>query len=208
MSTHETLPRKDLLDGGSPIQGPVARVTEQATRYWWVLLAVGIAWIAFSAIVFRFDYTTVKAIGILFGVVALGAAANEVLVSTVSTTGWRIVHLLVALLFTAAGIVSFFHPTDSFVALAALVGFYLIFRGTLDMVMGISSTGTVPGWWLVLITGIAEILIGFWAAASWDLSVTVLVAWIGAIALMRGIAEIVGAFELRSVNRAVRRSPV
>jgi hypothetical protein len=63
----------------------------------------------------------------------------------------------------------------------------------------------MPGWWLLVITGLAELLIGFWAAGSWNLSVVVLVAWVGATALIRGITEIVGAFQLRDINQTARR---
>jgi uncharacterized membrane protein HdeD (DUF308 family) len=206
MSHSETLPRPGLVDGGTPAQGPFGRIAQSATRYWWVLLVTGIAWVTVSVIIFRFDYTTVKAIGILFGVVALGAAVNEILVSVVSTPGWAIVHLLVAGLFAAAGIVSFFHPGNTFVALAALISFFLIFRGTLDLITGVSSSGYMRGWWLLMIIGIIELLVGFWAAGSWNLSVTVLIAWVGAVALTRGVAEIIGALELRELNRSARHS--
>jgi uncharacterized membrane protein HdeD (DUF308 family) len=56
-----------------------------------------------------------------------------------------------------------------------------------------------------MITAIAELLIGFWAAGSWNNSVVVLVAWVGAAALTRGITEIVGAFQLREVGRTASR---
>ena len=57
------------------------------------------------------------------------------------------------------------------------------------------------GWWLLVITAISELLIGFWAAGSWNLSVVVLVAWVGAAALMRGVTEIAFAFQLRDAAR-------
>jgi uncharacterized membrane protein HdeD (DUF308 family) len=188
--------------------GPLGRLTVSATSNWWVLLVTGVVWLIASIVIFRFDYSTVAAIAVLFGIVTLGSAANELLLSTVSTAGWRIIHLILAVLFSVVGIVSFVHPGDTFVALAALMSFYLIFRGSYDLIVGLSLNRDIPGWWLVVVTGIAELLIGFWAAGSWNLSVVVLVAWVGAAALMRGITEIIGALQLRHLHEAAGSSPL
>ncbi|MDQ1736026.1 MAG: hypothetical protein QOH56_2277 [Pseudonocardiales bacterium] len=185
--------------------GPLGRFIAPVTDNWWLLLVTGIAWFLVSIVIFRFDYTTVAAVSVLFGIVALGAAANEVLLATVSSKGWRVAYLVMAGLSSVVAIVSFIHPGDTFVALAALVSFYLVFRGSFDLIMAFSLSRSLPGWWLLVITAIAELLIGFWAAGSWNNSVVVLVAWVGAAALTRGITEIVGAFELRDVGRTVSR---
>jgi uncharacterized membrane protein HdeD (DUF308 family) len=185
--------------------GPLGRFLAPVTDNWWLLLVTGIAWFLVSIVIFRFDYTTVAAVSVLFGIVALGAAANEVLLATVSSKGWRVAYLVMAGLSSVVGIVSFIHPGDTFVALAALVSFYLVFRGSFDLIMAFSLSRYLPGWWLLVITAIAELLIAFWAAGSWNNSVVVLVAWVGAAALTRGITEIVGAFQLRDVGRTVSR---
>jgi hypothetical protein len=124
---------------------------------------------------------------------------------TIRSAASRIAHLLFAGLSFVVGIISFIHPGDTFVALAALVSFFLVFRGWFDVIQAFSLSHHLPGWWLLLITGIAELLIGFWAAGSWNLSVVVLVAWVGAMALLRGLTEIVAAFQLREVGHAVSR---
>jgi hypothetical protein len=41
--------------------------------------------------------------------------------------------------------VAFVHPGDTFVALAALVTFYPVFRGTLDLIVALSAGGVMPG---------------------------------------------------------------
>jgi uncharacterized membrane protein HdeD (DUF308 family) len=184
---------------------PVGHFLPPATGNWWLPLVTGVAWLIVSVAIFRFDYTTVAAVSVLFGAVALGAALNEVLLASVSTRGWRMAHLVLAALSFAVGIVSFIHPGGTFVALAALVSFYLVFRGSFDLVMAFSLSHAVPGWWLLVITAISELLIGFWAGGSWDLSVVVLVAWVGAAALMRGVTEIVLAFHLRDAAHQLSR---
>jgi uncharacterized membrane protein HdeD (DUF308 family) len=58
----------------------------------------------------------------------------------------------------------------------------------------------VPGWWVLLLVGIAEIAIGFWAAGSWNASVVVLVSWVAAGALIHGVGQIASAFLVRKVG--------
>jgi uncharacterized membrane protein HdeD (DUF308 family) len=183
---------------------PFGRLVSPLTDNWWLPLVTGVAWLVVSIMIFRFDYTTVAAVAVLFGVIALAAAMNEVLLASISSRGWRIAHLALAALSFGVGIVSFIHPGDTFVALAALVSFYLVFRGSFDLISAFSLSRELPGWWLLVIAAISELLIGFWAAGSWNLSVVVLVAWVGAVALTRGITEIVVAFRLREVSEAVR----
>ena len=182
---------------------PISRLLAPVTNKWWLPLLTGIAWLIVSVVIFRFNYSTVTAVAVVFGIVALGSAANDVLLASISTKGWRIFYLLLAALSVAVGIVSFIHPGDTFVALAALISFYLIFRGTFDLIQAFSFNSKLPGWWLLVISAIAELLIGFWAAGSWNTSVVVLVAWVGAAALIRGIAQIVAAFQLRDLDHAL-----
>ena len=60
-----------------------------------------------------------------------------------------------------------------------------------------------PGWWVLLLVGLAELAIGFWAAGSWKVSVIVLVSWVAAGALLHGIGQIASAFVVRRVGRSV-----
>src|SRR5882762_11210130 len=128
--------------------GPLGRFLAPVTDNWWLLLVTGVAWLLVSIVIFRFDYTTVAAVGVLFGIVAIASAANEMLVAMIATGGWRIVHYALAALFFVVGIVSFAHPGDTFVALAALVSFFLVFRGSFDLIAAFSMSRDLPGWWL------------------------------------------------------------
>jgi uncharacterized membrane protein HdeD (DUF308 family) len=170
------------------------------TKHWWLLLVTGVAWVVIAVLILRFDYTTVAAIAVLFGVFCFAAAANEVMVSAVtSSRGWRILHWLLAALFIVVGIVAFFRPADTFVGLAAVMSFYFVFRGSFDIATSLAAS-RVPGWWVLLLVGIAEIAIGFWAAGSWNASVVVLVSWVAAGALIHGVGQIASAFLVRKVG--------
>jgi uncharacterized membrane protein HdeD (DUF308 family) len=175
---------------------------DDLTRYWWLPLLSGIAWIVVSIVIFRFDYNSVAAISVLFGVIAIGTALTESMVAGVSTGGWRWLHFLLAVIFTIAGITAFFQPGGTFVALAAVVSFYLIFRGISDIATGFSLASVASSSWVSILAGFLELLIGFWAAGSWGLSATLLVAWVGAAALLHGLSDIFSAFRLRQHGSA------
>jgi len=167
---------------------------------WWLFLISGIGWMLVSLIVLRFDYVSVSAISILFGLVALGAGFLEIGLTMLATGWWRLLSGALAVIFVASGIVSFIHPGDTFVALAAVISFFLVFAGTFDIIMAISVRREIEVWWLTLVGGIIELALGFWAAGYYGRSAVLLVAWVAAFALIRGVREIVIAFRVRDVQ--------
>lgn len=179
-------------------------LAEGASRIWWLFLLTGILWLWVSLIVLRLNLESVTAIAVLFGFVAIGAGLNEFFAVPASTTGWKIAHGILGVLFIAAGIVAFFEPAGTFVALASLVAWVLLFKGILDITIAIVTHEVVPLWWIGLIVGVAEVLLAFWAAGYFRGSAFLLVAWVAALALLRGITEIVTAFRLRALKKTVQ----
>ena len=176
-------------------------VLQEAASRWWIFLLSGIAWLVFSLIVFQWDYTTVYAISILFGCIALVAAMNEFMLISVATTGWKIVHGILGVLFVIAGLWALVHPHNAFATLAALVGFFLLFKGIFDLTVAFMTKEQFELWWLQLIVGIVEILLAFWVAGSFRKSASLLVIYVGVVALMRGITELFVAFKLKGLRR-------
>jgi uncharacterized membrane protein HdeD (DUF308 family) len=192
-----------MSDVATPLSAYEQRTILDAARVWWLYLITGTAWLLFSIIVFRFDYTSVSAIAILFGILMLGFSAME-LVSLMTTHGWRrLLHTVLALAFLVIAIVSFIHPGDTFRALAAVMSFYFIIRGTFDLIVAFATRQENDLWWLGLISGVIMIGLGFWAAGDFGNKVILLVVWVGLAALMRGISEIIFAFTLRHMRGAV-----
>jgi uncharacterized membrane protein HdeD (DUF308 family) len=169
---------------------------------WWLLLLTGIGWVLVALIVLRFDYTSVSAISILFGIVAIAAGVLEIGVMLLANGWWKLLHALVALVFIVAGIVAFIHPGDTFAALAAVFSFFLIFAGFFDIIVAISVRHEIEVWWLQLVSGIIELALGFWAAGYYGRSAVLLVAWVAAIAILRAIRDIVLAFRIRELQHA------
>jgi len=167
---------------------------------WWVFLLLGIGWTLVALIVLRFDYTSVKAISILFGIVAISAGVLEIMTTILAAGWWKLLYAVLAVVFIATGIISFIHPGDTFLALAAVISFFLVFAGTFDIITAFSTRHEVDVWWVQLISGIIELALGFWAAGYYGRSATLLVAWVGAFAIIRGVTNIVMAFRVHSLQ--------
>jgi uncharacterized membrane protein HdeD (DUF308 family) len=176
-------------------------VVEEAADRWWLFLVTGIGWLVFALLVFQWDYTTVYAISILFGFVAIAAGINEFLLIALSTTGWKIAHGILGVLFVIAGIWALVHPHNAFATIAALMGYFLLFKGIYDITLAFVTRPVFDLWWIQLIVGIIEIVLAFAVAGNFRQKAILLVVFVGVIALTRGITELIFAFKLKSLQR-------
>lgn len=169
---------------------------------WWLFIVLGIGWSLVALILLRFDYTSVSAVSLLFGFVALGAGFLEIGMIFVSRGWWKVLNILLAIVFIVTGIVSFIHPGNTFLALAAIFSFFLVFAGTFDIISSIAARHEIEVWWLQLVGGIIQVALGFWAAGYYGRSATLLIAWVAAFALIRGVRDFVLAFRIRDLQHA------
>src|SRR6266705_973813 len=95
---------------------------------WWVFLITGIAWMIIAAI-------------------------NEFVTASM-VDEWKWLHWLMGLLFVLGALYGFIRPYDTFFALASVLGFLLVFMGTLDIIRATMSREVNPLWGLGLVTGI------------------------------------------------------
>jgi uncharacterized membrane protein HdeD (DUF308 family) len=95
------------------------------------------------------------------------------------------------------GILAFIWPGVTLITLVILYGAYALIDGVLALYAAFTGRGgPIPTWWLVVggLLGIAAGLVTFfWPGVT----ALVLILFIGAWALVRGIFEIIGAIQLR-----------
>lgn len=189
-----------LQSSAGAARGRVEKVLNQMAGPWWMFLVTGIAWLVISLFVLRFRLSSVVAVGVLMGVVFLLGWFSELLIASMRTR-WRWAHVLMAILFLFAACWSFASPFGAFWALATVFGLLLIFRGSLDMVTSISMRAVNPAWWLAMIAGVLEILLGFWVSQqAFPARALLLLIWVGFFALFRGFSDILLAFEVRGLE--------
>ena len=169
---------------------------------WWMFLVTGIAWLIIAWVTLRFAPASLTTVGVLMGVLFLFALFNEILIAMVRSS-WRWLHIVMAVIFAFGAGWAFAQPYDAFWTLASVLGLLLIFRGTLDIITSVEARAVNSAWWLGMVAGILEILLGFWAGQQYlPVQGALLLVWVGLFALFRGISEIVVAFERRHAQRS------
>jgi uncharacterized membrane protein HdeD (DUF308 family) len=169
---------------------------ETGNPLWWVLLVTGSLWLLFALLVFSFDYRSVTAISILLGTVLMAAALFEAVAAAATHGWWRVAHIGLTIVFAVIGAVAYIHPENTFKALATIFAFYLLLRGTFDIVVALMAR-PAELWWAGLASGVVQILLAFWAAGDFGNKAFLLIVWVGASALAHGVVQIVTAFRMR-----------
>lgn len=182
------------------------RAGREAARLWWLFLITGVIWFIVSLVIFRFDATSATAIGVLIGVVLLVIGGLELASSALLEGGWKVFSMILGVAFIIGGFAALVYPDKTFVAVASIFAWVLLFKGAYDIIIAIATKDETELWWFRLIVGILEIALAFWAASGVGRSAALLVIFVGALALFRGITDIFTAFQLRQVGKDMDES--
>jgi uncharacterized membrane protein HdeD (DUF308 family) len=131
-----------------------------------------------------------------------GGTTQLVVASRVPTVRW--LSIVAGILGIAAGILTFAWPEITLYVVSILVAWYLIAFGTIHIVTALAGA-KVSWWWTGLLLGISELVLGVWAARSWEHSLVTLLTLVGVWAICRGVSEIFAASTLRQVGKQADR---
>ncbi len=171
-------------------------------RWWWVFLVTGILWILLGFYVLQADFDSAVLIGYLVAFWLIFGGIAEIMEVSASP-GWKWVHVALGIVFVIGGIAALMSPFQTFTVLAALLGLFLILKGTFDFVIGIAARHEFDLWWMTMIAGILQVILGIWATGYPGRSAALLILWIGIGAIIRGIVEIGLAFQVRKLPQEV-----
>jgi uncharacterized membrane protein HdeD (DUF308 family) len=174
-------------------------------RSWWLFLILGVLWILFGMFILSYNVGSLLALAIFAGVTFIMTGINQILAAG-RAEGWRWLYLVGGALSILAGIVAFVWPGRTILVISVVLAWFLVFKGIVDIVAALSEHGR-PWWWVTLILGILELLLGIWAAGYPGRSLFVFVNVVGIYAVFYGFTELFAAFDLRGLGHRLDRLP-
>lgn len=183
---------------------PAATVEAAAmlAKFWWAWLVAGILWIAASVVILQFDHRSVKVVGLVIGIMFIVAGLQELVVAALTPGVWKWLWVAFGVLLLGGGIWALFNPTQTFVAMANILGFVFLLIGVGWTVQALVTIASSPLAWLGFFSGLIMIGLGFWAASQ--LLVTqayTLLVFAGVWALLHGITDIIKSFVIRRAGK-------
>jgi uncharacterized membrane protein HdeD (DUF308 family) len=188
------------------VAGPGSRdALRGLTSAWWLFLILGVLWILFGMFVLSYNVGSLLALAIFAGVTFIMTGINQILAAG-RVEGWGWLYLIGGVLSIIAGIIAFVWPGRTLVVISVVLAWFLVFKGIVDIVAALSSHGR-PYWWVTLILGILELLLGMWAVGYPGRALVVFVNLVGIYAIFYGFTELFAAFDLRGLGHRLDRTP-
>ncbi len=178
-------------------------------RNWWVFVLRGVAAIAFGVATWLFPGMALLTLVLLFGAYAIvdGVSAFVAALKVKPSAGERPrwLHVLYAVVSVAAGLIAFFFPSITALALLVIIAARAIAVGALEIVAAIRLRKEIEGEWLLGLSGILSIGVGVLLILFPGAGALGLMLWIGAYAIVIGALLTALGVRLRSVKRRAFR---
>jgi uncharacterized membrane protein HdeD (DUF308 family) len=170
-------------------------------RNWWALALRGLAAILFGILAFAWPGITLFVLVIFFGAYMLVDGIFAI-VGAVRATGeearWWLL-LLEGILGVVAGLVAFFWPGLTALALLYLIAVWAIVTGIMEIVEAIRLRQEIVGEWALILGGALSVLFGILLVVIPARAGLLSLTWlIGAYAVVFGVLQVILAFRVRN----------
>jgi len=175
-------------------------------RNWWAVALRGVAAILFGIMAFAVPGLTLTALVFLFGAYALVDGVLNIVAAVrgrhVGRPAW--VLLFEGVVSVAAGLVAFFLPDVTALALLYLIAAWAVLTGVLEVVVAVRLRRRIHGEWWLALSGALSVTLGVLIMMAPGAGALALVLWIGAFAIVFGVLLVALAFRLRRWTADVR----
>jgi uncharacterized membrane protein HdeD (DUF308 family) len=184
------------------------KLTRQAAsdiaRNWWVLLLNGALLVVAGFLIFSIDWT-ISSLATFIGALFIFQGAMEALTTGIDRRVRR-ANVVTGLLSIAAGVVIIVWPSPGLLAVAIILGAWLVVMGTITITGAFAARRIVPDWWLLLLLGLAEVALGVLALADPGATLAALITVAGIWAVAIGVMRIILSFQVRRLPDEVDKA--
>jgi uncharacterized membrane protein HdeD (DUF308 family) len=175
------------------------------SQFWWTLVLRGVVAILFGVLAFMWPGVTLSVLILLFGAYALvdGIAAIIMGIKDYGDRERWWATLLSGVVSALAGLVTFFMPGITALALLTLIAFWAIVRGVFEIVAAIRLRHEIEGELLLGLAGVLSIAFGVFMLLFPGAGALAVVWWIAAFAVVYGVVMVALGFRLRGLGRLV-----
>ncbi|MEA3642204.1 MAG: HdeD family acid-resistance protein [Lamprobacter sp.] len=153
----------------NPAVAPIAPFGDLEKNWGW-LLAFGLLSIVLGTIGLGMTFMLTELAMVFFAALLIVGGVFQLL-DALKCNGWKSTawHVLIALLYVAAGVYMTLHPTLAAVSLTLLLGAMFITVGLLRSIMAFQLK-PAKGWWWPLVSGVISLILGGLILAEWPQS--------------------------------------
>jgi uncharacterized membrane protein HdeD (DUF308 family) len=168
---------------------------------WWLLGLVGLASVVAGGILIAKPSHSLATLAVVVGIFFLLDGIVELAASLGHSVENRGLAAIVGVLGVIVGIVLVRHPTHAVAAIGLLIGIWLVAAGVIRMIRAIALGGHVV---LRVFIALVEIAVGIAVISDPHIGYATLAVLIGIWLIVNGIASIVLALAIRSVEPELR----
>jgi uncharacterized membrane protein HdeD (DUF308 family) len=168
------------------------------SRYWWLVLLRGIAFIVFGVTAFMWPVTTIAVLVLLYGAFALVdgvlALAHAIMGGDIGSRWWL---ALIGVAGIAAGILTFMWPAVTALLLLTFIACWAIVLGVFQIAGAIKLRKEIDNEWTLILGGVLSILFGIVLLVAPGAGAVALIWVIAAYAVVFGVLLVMLALRLK-----------
>jgi uncharacterized membrane protein HdeD (DUF308 family) len=184
------------------------KLTRQAAqdlaRNWWVLMVNGALLVVSGFLIFTIHWT-ISSLATFIGALFIFQGVMEALTTGIDPRVRR-ANVVTGLLSIAAGIVIIVWPSPGLLAVAIILGAWLVVMGTIAITGAFAARRIIPDWWLLLVLGLAEVALGVLALADPGATLAALITVGGIWAVAIGVMRIILSFQVKRLPDEVDKA--
>ncbi|WP_025274699.1 HdeD family acid-resistance protein [Haloglycomyces albus] len=170
------------------------------TRNWGWILARGVLLVLFGLFALIWPDVTLLVLVVMFGAYALVDGIFAIVSGASGQGEGRGLLIFSGILGVLIGLMVFLWPESSALALLILIAVWAIIIGVAYIAKGISLTGDNGGRWLLILSGILGVVLGFLLMLRPGEGILAMLWLIGVFAILWGVVAIVSSIRLKKLR--------